>query len=166
MSLDDVRAARVSLAPLASEWLKEVRGLKPLPDQEQFSGTASHILADARAGVDFHAILDGGRPVGLFKIDRDYEDGRHFAEPGAWGLRGVMIGADYQGRGVGSAAFRVLSAYLRTVYPDLNRLWLTVNCRNSHARQTYLRGGWIDDGTLYHGGAAGPQHVLRLELGA
>ncbi|SDE42213.1 GNAT family N-acetyltransferase [Limimaricola pyoseonensis] len=164
MSLDQPRAARVTLAPLDPDHLPVLRALRPLPEQEQFSGTAVTILGDDRAGIEVHVILAGGAPVGLFKVDRAYEDGRHFAEAGAWGLRGVMIDARHQGRGIGGAAFGQLPGYLRAAYPDLRRIWLTVNCRNPAARQTYLRGGWIDDGTLYHGGAAGPQHVMRLEL--
>nr|WP_306467350.1 GNAT family N-acetyltransferase [Limimaricola sp. G21655-S1] len=141
-----------------------LRGLAPHPAQEQFSGSAAAILADPRESVAFHVILSGGVPVGLFKTDSDYEDGRHLAEAGAWGLRGVMIDARAQGRGIGRAAFAALPPYLRRGHPGLRRIWLTVNCRNPVARRVYLRGGWIDDGVLYHNGSAGPQHVMRLEL--
>ncbi|WP_432254875.1 GNAT family N-acetyltransferase [Limimaricola sp. AA108-03] len=164
MSLDLTGAAPVTLAPLDPAHLPVLRGLAPHPAQEQFSGSAAAILADPRESVAFHVILSGGVPVGLFKTDSDYEDGRHFAEAGAWGLRGVMIDARAQGRGIGRAAFAALPPYLRRSHPGLRRIWLTVNCRNPVARRIYLRGGWIDDGVLYHGGSAGPQHVMRLEL--
>ncbi len=159
-------AAPVRLAPLEAAHLPVLRGLAPLPEQEAFSGTAISSLSDTRDRVDRHVILQHDQPVGLFKIDRDYEDGRRFGQPGAWGLRGVMIDARHQGRGIGAAAFHQLPGYLRGRYPRLDRLWLTVNLRNQVARRTYLRGGWIDDGTIYHGGAQGPQHVLRLDLRA
>jgi hypothetical protein len=42
---------------------------------------------------------------------------------------------------------------------------LTVNVRNPVARAVYVRGGFVDAGELHLGGSAGPQHVLRLDLG-
>lgn len=154
----------ITLAPLSRDDLDAVRGLRPLPEQEPFSGTGAQIASDPREAIDFHGIFDGDRLVGVFKIDRAYEDGQSFADPGAWGLRGMLIDAGAQGKGVGKSAFAKLPGYLRGQYPDLDSLWLTVNCKNPAARHVYLRGGWEDTGELYHGGRAGPQHILRLSL--
>jgi hypothetical protein len=50
----------------------------------------------------------------------------------------------------------------------VRRIVLTVNVRNPVAIRTYRRGGFAEShaaaGALYHGGAAGPQHVLELWL--
>ena len=41
---------------------------------------------------------------------------------------------------------------------------LTVNCNNAAALALYLRAGFRDSGTLYHGGRSGPQHLLWCHL--
>lgn len=98
----------------------------------------------------------------FFKIDRGM--GRNdFARAGELGLRGLLVGAQYQGLGYGTAAFAALPAYLAERYDSVSVV-LTVNCRNTLAHHVYVRGGWIDEGELYLGGRAGPQHVLRLPL--
>ena len=43
---------------------------------------------------------------------------------------------------------------------------LTVNVGNPVARAVYVRGGFVDRGELDLSGSIGPQHVLRLDLGA
>ncbi|PYE85814.1 GNAT family N-acetyltransferase [Pseudoroseicyclus aestuarii] len=91
----------------------EVLHLAPAPEQMEFAGSAESILSDPRPHLDFHVIREAGKAVGLFKIDRAYEDGRSFAGPGTWGLRGVMIDQHHQGRGIGRAAFAALPGYLR-----------------------------------------------------
>ena len=55
---------------------------------------------------------------------------------------------------------------VRRDFPDARSLVLTVNVRNPAARAVYLGGGFVDGGEQYLGGSAGPQHVLRLDVGA
>ncbi len=108
---------------------------------------------------------DGGEVVGFFKTDRDYAKRHDFAPPGIPGLRGMLIGAQYQGKGYGRAVMAALPAYLAGVFPGKSAILLTVNCTNPLARHVYLAGGWRDTGALYQGGRTGPQHILQLDLG-
>jgi hypothetical protein len=53
-----------------------------------------------------------------------------------------------------------LPNYLSEAYPNHLNIFLTVNCQNSTAKDLYLKGGFEDTNNLYHGGAAGPQHIM------
>lgn len=154
----------VTLTPLTRAQLDPVRALKPAPEQMAFTGQGKMIADDPRPNVMFHGILHDGQLVGVLKVDPDYEDGRHFGPKGCWGLRSVLIDRASQGQGIGTRAFRALPDHLRRHYPDLPEIYLTVNHRNAAARALYLKTGWQDTGEDYHGGEAGPQHILRLDL--
>jgi RimJ/RimL family protein N-acetyltransferase len=81
-------------------------------------------------------------------------------------LRGFLVDAAAQGRGVATRAVAALPEVVRHDFPAAQTVVLTVNVRNPVARAVYLRGGFLDAGGLHLGGSAGPQHVLRLEVGA
>ena len=153
----------IALAPLPRDRTDEVLHLELGPGQEDFVGAIAEMVRDPRASMDFHAIRRGDEAVGFFQIDPDFAWDVPQLLAGAWGLRGFLIGAQYQGRGIARAALRTLPAYLRETYPGLRRLWLTVNCRNVVARHTYLSAGWADEGELFPEGRSGPQHILHLE---
>lgn len=153
----------IQIAPLAHDQGAQVAHLDLPPDQADFVGQIADMLRETEPHIDFHVIREGEQAVGFFKIDRGM-DRNEFAQPGELGLRGLLIGAQYQGRGLGKACFAQLPAYLAQIYPAAKSVVLTVNCRNSRAYHVYTKTGWHDDGTLYLGGRAGPQHVLRLSL--
>jgi RimJ/RimL family protein N-acetyltransferase len=79
-------------------------------------------------------------------------------------LRSFLIDSSRQGRGLGGAALEAIRGYVAERHPDRERILLTVNVRNTRALQAYLRAGYRDSGGLYHGGSAGPQHVLWCPL--
>lgn len=154
----------ITLAPLSRDRVDAVLHLELRPDQAAFVGEISEMVQDPHPERDFHVLRDGDETVGFFKIDRDYAPSHDFADPAGWGLRGLLIGAQYQGRGLGRALMAALPDYLAETYPGQQLYYLTVNCRNNVAYRAYLRGGWEDTGELYHGGSSGPQHILRLSL--
>ncbi|AJE48001.1 GNAT family N-acetyltransferase [Celeribacter indicus] len=154
----------VTISPLPRDALDRVAGFSLPPEQAQFSGLPARTMDDAPPDRDGHVIEEDGTPVGFFAIDRGYATAHEFAEAGALGLRMFLIDRRAQGRGIASAACRQLAGYLARAYPDRALCYLTVNCRNPHARRAYLNGGFTDTGALYHGGAIGPQHILRLAL--
>jgi ribosomal protein S18 acetylase RimI-like enzyme len=60
---------------------------------------------------------------------------------------------------------RALPAYVRERFPERTTVALTVNVDNPPAIRLYASAGFVDAGTgLYHGGHAGPQHVLLLKV--
>ncbi|WP_284165516.1 GNAT family N-acetyltransferase [Frigidibacter sp. SD6-1] len=154
----------ITLSPLPADRLSDAAHLEVPPDQQQFVGTLDKLLGDLSSDVGLHAIRADGRVIGLFKTDLAYAERHAFAHPAEPGLRGMLIGGQYQGLGYGKAAMAALPAYLRKALPAAASIALTVNCRNPAARHIYLAGGWVDTGEIYHGGAAGPQHILRLPL--
>ena len=157
--MDDVALVRVS-----RELRDEVLRLAPRPEQEPFSGRADQTLpaAEADAGRTPYAIVLDGQPVGFFVLDTTPSE----ADPSAdLVLRAFFVDARWQGRGVAGTAVRALAALVRREVPTARSVVLTVNERNPVARRVYLSGGFRDGGERYLGGAAGPQHVLRLDLG-
>ncbi|WP_417263581.1 GNAT family N-acetyltransferase [Celeribacter sp.] len=154
----------LTITPLPRSALHRVAGFSLPPEQAQFSGLPVETMRDAPEDRDGHVIEEGGTPVGFFAIDRSYAESHEFAEPGALGLRMFLIDHKAQGRGIASKACATLKTYLAETYPERSLCYLTVNCRNPHARKAYLNGGFTDTGALYHGGGFGPQHILRLDL--
>lgn len=145
------------LSPVTAALRDAVLALAPGPDQEVFSGRAADTLPAAEADPSRHpvALLDGsGCPVGFFVLD----------ETGHLLLRAFFVDAAHQRRGHAGRALAALPAYVRERFPQATSVSLTVNVRNVVAYAAYLRGGFVDDGELYLGGPAGPQHVLRLPV--
>jgi len=155
---------RIEITPLPRDAVRQAMHIRLPPEQQVFGGDIATEAADPDPEVDFHVLRLGGDIVGFFKIERPYGDRYDFAPPGALGLRMLQIDAAHQGQGLGKALFAALPAYLAQHYPDRSECWLTVNTRNPGARHVYLSGGWDDTGALYHGGGAGPQHIMRLPL--
>jgi len=154
----------VTLSPLPAGRVDLIADLTLPPEQHEFSAPPAQALAKARGRRDGHLIREGDHTVGFFGIDPDYPEAHDFAEAGSIGLRMFSIDHRHQGRGIASAACRLLRDYLRQEYPQAHACYLTVNHRNPRARAAYLAGGFIDTGADYLGGGAGPQHILRLAL--
>lgn len=157
-------ATRTSLVPAARVDRASLLALAPRPGQEVFSGRARDTLPEAERSASRHpyAMVEQDRPVGFLVLDDAPPD----ADPTAdLLLRGFFVDAAHQGRGVAGRALDELPATARLLRPSARSLVLTVNVRNVAARAAYLRHGFVDDGTLYLGGAAGPQHLLRCMMG-
>ena len=154
----------IRIADLPRDRVGEVLHLARAPGQADFVGAIGDMVEGPFPARDFHVVREGPEVVGFFKIDRDYAPSHDFAEPHGWGLRGLLIGAQFQGRGIGRAVLATLPTYLAHRYPGQTLYYLTVNCRNEIACRAYLSGGWRDEGGVYLGGSAGPQHILRLDL--
>lgn len=154
----------ISLHPLDRRDADRVAHIAARPDQQQFAETVEAALAVPAATIDLHEIRLNHRPIGVFRIDRAYHLAHDFAGPRDLGLRGVILDAAMQGRGVGKRAMQVLGPYVARRYPDADRLYLTVNFRNPVAIAVYARAGFRDEGGVWLGGSAGPQHIMCLPL--
>ncbi|WP_165973617.1 GNAT family N-acetyltransferase [Luteibacter rhizovicinus] len=119
---------------------------------------------DVCPGSEALAILEGDTVVGFVRIERNVSVVTGRPAPGSLGLRSFLIDATQQGRGLGAGALEAIRQDLSRRYPDRDRIVLTVNLRNASAVRLYGRAGYVDDGQLYHGGDAGPQHVLWRPL--
>ena len=119
--------------------------------------------------IECHAVRAdgaGGAVAGFLALDFDEGRVRRYAEGRRpYGLRNYLISSGQQGRGLGQAAIPEIRDLLHRAHPEASHLYLSVNRRNKRAIRTYLGAGFRDTGRLYHGGASGLQHVLRLPLG-
>ena len=140
--------------------------LRPLPEQARYSGVPTDTLPPALAdpGREPIAILDEGVPVGFFILDRDPVFAAVARAPDTLGVRAFFVDREHQGRGVGTAALRLLPEFVAARHPDARHLALTVNVANPVAVRAYTRAGFRDTGRLDHSGAYGPQHILVLAL--
>lgn len=154
----------ISLARLAPAETARVLHLKLAAGQDSFVGQIGDMVSEIADGIDFHIIEENGQVPGFFKTDLSYADHNGFAQPQEIGLRGFLIDASHQGCGVASRALAILPDYLRSLYPDVPSVVLTVSCDNPAAYHVYQRGGFSDTGELCLGGRAGPQHIMRLPL--
>ena len=142
----------------------EVLKLSVTETQKPYVGTIDEVFANLTPQRDCHVLEVGEDIVGFFIIDRAYAEQYDFCEAGHLGFRAYFIDQHHQGQGYGKASVYLLHDYLMAEYPAYPAVVLTVNCRNGKARQLYLDGGFVDNGELYHGGAVGPQHILRMSL--
>jgi RimJ/RimL family protein N-acetyltransferase len=156
----------VRLAWVGPELRDRLLGLAPRPEQEGFAGRLADMLPAAEADPDRApvAILEGDEPVGFFVLHRGPGAGVLAPEPRDVLLRAFLVDAAAQGRGIATAALAALPDFVAERLPGVRRIVLSVNVRNPVAIRTYLRAGFADSGALYHGGAAGPQHVFELWL--
>jgi ribosomal-protein-alanine N-acetyltransferase len=60
----------------------------------------------------------------------------------------ILIGEkEYWGKGIGTESVQLLTAYAFEIL-NLNRIWLGVNAANQKAHQSYLKGGFQEEGCL------------------
>lgn len=158
---------RLRVVPVDENLRPALLRLRVHPAQRDYVGAIADLLADAAQcpASEPMAILRGGAPVGYYRIEPNARGvaGRNPGTP-ALGLRSFFIDAGWQGRGLARRALQLMFADLARRHPRARLLALTVNCRNDAARRLYLGSGFVDGGELYHGGPAGPQHLLWRPL--
>lgn len=152
----------LTIQPLSKVHYAQLCELAVSDEQQQYVGTMEGLLACVSMDVHPHVICVKDQVIGFFLIDTFYGIKYDFANDNAIGLRGFFIDQRYQGKGYAKATMGQFGAYLKNYYSHRESIYLTVNCRNPFAKQSYLSGGFIDTGELYLGGAAGPQHIMKL----
>ncbi len=154
----------VVIQRLSTEHAEQLSQLEVEAEQLPFVGTLAEILANVSEWVHPHVIVSGNQVVGFFLIDTQYSQVYTFANEDQLGLRAFFIDRRQQGKGIGKLAIGQLSEYLQHNYPYANQLYLTVNCKNPAAKAVYQKAGFDTLEALFHGGAAGPQHIMVLSL--
>lgn len=149
---------------------EQVATLQVKPEQTQYTiSDVLSVITKLKAHEHPHLILDDGIVVGFFLLDINYLSSLNLgiatvSLSSALGIRALLIGGEFQGRGLATQMLRALPSYLNESYPERSAVYLTVNCRNVAAYQCYLKAGFQDTGNLYHGGPAGPQHIMMLHV--
>lgn len=153
----------IAIEKMTSQYVGDVIALGVGEDQQQFVGSIDDILAIINAQVRPHVILVDHQVVGFFLIDTVYAQSNDFATPQSLGLRKFFIDKDHQGKGYAKQTLQRLPEYLTATFPNHGDVLLTVNCKNDNAKNLYLKSGFQDTNTLYHGGPSGPQHVMKYK---
>ncbi len=155
----------ISLQPMSSQHLNQVSELHVAEEQLKFVGTMEEILVNVDNKVHPHVMVnESDKVVGFFLVDTTYGEQYDFAVCGALGLRAFFVDTRYQGSGYGKQAVAALHSYLQKCYERFEFIYLTVNCKNPGAYRCYELNGFKDNGELYHGGPAGPQHIMKMSL--
>jgi RimJ/RimL family protein N-acetyltransferase len=156
----------VRLAAVSPDLREALLRLAPPPEQERFAGRLADTLPAAEVDPERMpvAILADRAPVGFFVLHRGPAAGVLAPERRDVLLRAFLVDAASQGRGIATRALAALPDFVARHLPGVRRIVLSVNVRNPVAIRTYRRAGFADTGDLYHGGAAGPQHVFELWL--
>lgn len=155
----------LSIVKLTEPEREKVLALSVDDSQLKYVGTTEEILRELPSSCIAHVIKFGEEVVGFFLLDFNYSDSYEFAcDKPCIGLRGYLIDARQQGKGHGVQAVKLLPDYVKSQFPDVCKIYLTVNCKNPIAKMCYEKAGFVDGGELYLGGAAGPQHIMSLNL--
>ncbi len=154
----------IKLEKLNSIYLDDVLLLKVSAEQLKYVGKIANILDKVDSKVHPYIIKSNDKIVGFFLIDTTYSLDYGFADAGSLGLRAYFIGSKFQGKGYGKKAVKLLPKYLKENYPNYSKIYLTVNCKNKSAKHCYADAGFIDTNELCHGGDAGPQYIMKIEL--
>jgi len=162
--------ARVRVEPIVdpdSSAACQVRALSVSAEQYRYVGDTAFNLSDTLRDPmgEAMAVFAEGTVVGFYRLDfaPNAVVGRSLGAPSV-GLRAFAIDLRHQGRGYGAAAMVACCDDLRRRHPDRAFVVLTVNCINAPAIAAYRKAGFIDTGQLFHGGSAGPQHVMLHSL--
>lgn len=154
----------ITLAPLPRDAVAEVAHLQLPPAQRGFVGLIAEMTAEPDPLKDFHVARHTHETVGFFKIDQDFSRSDPRLKPGTHGLRGLLIGGQYQKRGLGAALLEQLPSYLAKTYPDQTGMTLRVDENNQPAIRAYLASGWQLSTMAPFAGRTGPELTLTLCL--
>lgn len=158
----------VRVVPITADLADRVRALRVAQEQVKYVGNFAFNIDDALRdpSSEAMAILENEAVAGFYRLDFAPRAviGRTLGAPSV-GVRAFAIDKQSQGRGLGTRAALAMCEDLVQRHPDRRLVVLTVNCSNRTAVAAYRNAGFIDTGTLFAGGSAGPQHVMLHALG-
>jgi RimJ/RimL family protein N-acetyltransferase len=139
--------------------------VRVLPEQEQFIDPVDKALSLMKEGEVPFVVRSDDQDVGFFTLRPSDNDAvEQVRSANRCTLLSFMIDAQQQGKGYASKALAKLPELVPATFPGCTSVGLTVNCRNNQAFRLYEKGGFRDIGELYHGGSAGPQHIMIMDL--
>ncbi|PSV25424.1 MULTISPECIES: GNAT family N-acetyltransferase [unclassified Photobacterium] len=141
-----------------------VKAVSLFEDQILFAATADDFLESESATMHLYVIKLNSQIVGFFKIDIAYSHDVDFCSENCIGLRTFVIDQKLQGKGIGKQALMVLFTYLAKNYSNYQRIYLTVNCKNTVAKRCYETAGFTFTGERYLGGLFGPQEIMYHDI--
>ena len=153
----------IEIERLKPKHIDGVMKIKLEPQQAKFSATAEQFLADGSATQHLFVITKQEVVVGYFKLDIAYSSEQSFCPKEGIGLRGFAIDPSQQGKGLGTQASKLIPGYVKRYYPEFNKIYLSVNCKNPVAKKCYLNSGFKESG-IQVDGPVGPQDIMVAEV--
>lgn len=148
----------VHLRPLTEENRLELEALELAPGQERFVNSVSEALAEANAEPGGRAIqfglYDGDTAVGFVMISDEVAGPGYIAQY-LWKL---LVDAQYQRRGYGTAALDLVAAYFRD--RGVETMWTSAGQGDGGPIPFYERYGFVRTGDLVFD----DEVLLRLDL--
>ncbi|QPB85579.1 GNAT family N-acetyltransferase [Pseudoalteromonas rubra] len=154
----------ITIKKLRPADIEAVKSIELASEQVCFAGTAQEFLEEICETTHLHVIYHQDTLVGYFKLDLAYAEKFAYCPTGALGIRAFVIGQQYQGKGLGSAAMVAVLGYLAEHYAQFRWLYLGVNCQNPGAYACYKKAGLTECEDKYLGGPAGPQYIMYSEI--
>lgn len=128
----------VTIREIAADNFIEAMRLEVKPEQKQFVASNAASIAQSKfyTYLDCYGIYDGDTMVGFSAFGKNPEDDT------IWVVR-HMIGAQYQGKGYGSAGLNALLDHMKSEY-DCTSVYLDVGPQNDAAIKLYESAGFVD----------------------
>lgn len=166
--MSEVRLQLLSSLPVSdwSEIRKQLEQLTLSPEQAAYGGVPARFV-DQQGEADREVFLvhADGDLVGVGSLVTGTLDPKQWPlQSLAVQLRGLVIGQDHQGKGIGTQVSRLLKQLAVELVPDAEHLTLTVNQRNPGARRAYEKAGFETLPEPYTGGPLGPQDIMYIAL--
>lgn len=135
------------------------------PEQVQFIDPVEKAIATLQPTEIPFLMRDDALDVGFFTLrPADSDNIDQLRGDDRVTLLSFMIDARQQGKGYASRSLGQLAKLARETFPHICSIGLSVNCRNTLAYRLYEKNGFRDIGELYHGGSAGPQHIMVMDV--
>jgi GNAT superfamily N-acetyltransferase len=156
----------VAYSALTEQQAAALRLLQVEPEQRKACGdidAALYILGNGRPdAVTGWALLVDQQPRAFLLLMRA-PCLPAWAAPSAALLLSLQVDHRYQKQGLGTACLQALPGVVRSLWPDINQLTLSVDPANSAALMLYRAQGWTDRGSA-HRSATGYERKLVLAL--
>jgi RimJ/RimL family protein N-acetyltransferase len=139
--------------------------VRVLPEQMQFVDPIEKALVTMQPAEIPFLLRDRDIDVGFFTLrPADSDNIEQLRSDDRVILLSFMVDARQQGKGYASRSLVQLPRLAKEIFPYICSIGLSVNCRNTQAYRLYEKNGFRDVGELYHGGCAGPQHIMVMEV--
>jgi RimJ/RimL family protein N-acetyltransferase len=139
--------------------------VRVLPEQVQFIDPIEKAITTMQPTEIPFLMRDDDIDIGFFTLrPADSDNIDQLRGDDRVTLLSFMIDARQQGKGYASRSLAQLPQLAKETFPHICSIGLSVNCRNTQAYRLYEKNGFRDIGELYHGGSAGPQHIMVMDV--
>ncbi len=135
------------------------------PEQVQFIDPIEKAIATLTPTEIPFVMKDNEMAVGFFTLRQAHSDNiDQLRGDDRVTLLSFMVDSRHQGKGYASKSLAQLPELVKEIFPYTVSVGLSVNCRNKQAYRLYVKNGFRDIGELFHGGSAGPQHIMVMDI--